>query len=156
VRGQDVGEAAGDQAGAGLGAVAFVFQQGEGGVEGGGRTRKRVQTEQRREGELNLFALAARSGSITATGLRGRPRADKARIVRHVVDEVWPLVAAGRVRPVIDRRLPLSQAAEAHRVMEAGDHLGKIDLLAPESCPPTPESCPPTPESCPPTPESAI
>ncbi|MFG1606598.1 NAD(P)H-quinone oxidoreductase [Actinoplanes sp. NPDC049265] len=80
--------------------------------------------------ELDFLALAAKSGSISATGLRHRPRADKARIVAHVADEVWPLVAAGRVRPVIDRTLALALAADGHRAMEAGDHIGKILLVA--------------------------
>ena len=79
--------------------------------------------------EFDLMGLFAKSASITATGLRNRSRADKARIVRGVIDEVWPLVAAGTVQPVIDRALPMSEAAEAHRILESGDHLGKILLV---------------------------
>ena len=55
--------------------------------------------------------------------------ADKAAIVAHVRDQVWPLVAAGKVGPVIDRTLPMAEAAQAHRLIEAGAHVGKI-LLA--------------------------
>jgi NADPH:quinone reductase-like Zn-dependent oxidoreductase len=68
-------------------------------------------------------------GSVSATTLRARPVADKARIVRGVRDQVWPLVDAGDIRPIIDRALPMSDAAEAHRLMESSEHLGKIMLL---------------------------
>jgi NADPH:quinone reductase-like Zn-dependent oxidoreductase len=50
--------------------------------------------------------------------------------VRGVRDQVWPLVDAGTIKPVIDTTMPMSDAMAAHRRMEAGDHLGKILLLA--------------------------
>ncbi|HEX5542136.1 MAG TPA: NAD(P)H-quinone oxidoreductase [Micromonospora sp.] len=81
-----------------------------------------------RKAELNLGALLAKRGSIFATALRARPLEQKAAIVRGVWEEVWPLVEAGRIRPVIDRRLPMAQAAEAHRVIESSEHLGKVLL----------------------------
>lgn len=81
--------------------------------------------------EIDLAALLATRGVISATTLRSRPPADKARIVRGVREQVWPLVAAGAVRPVIDRRLPMADAAGAHRIVEAGDHVGKVLLLTP-------------------------
>jgi putative PIG3 family NAD(P)H quinone oxidoreductase len=80
-------------------------------------------------GELDLRALMTKRGSISATTLRARPLADKARIVRGVRDQVWPLVDAGAIRPVIDTTMPMADAAAAHRRMEASDHLGKILLL---------------------------
>jgi NADPH:quinone reductase-like Zn-dependent oxidoreductase len=46
-----------------------------------------------------------------------------------VREQVWPLVAAGAVRPVIDQRVPMADAARAHRLMESGDHVGKILLV---------------------------
>ncbi|WP_306204907.1 NAD(P)H-quinone oxidoreductase [Actinoplanes sp. RD1] len=79
--------------------------------------------------ELNFGALMAKRGSISATTLRARPADDKARIVRGVRNQVWPLVDAGEIRPIIDRTLPMRDAAEAHRLMEASDHVGKILLL---------------------------
>jgi putative PIG3 family NAD(P)H quinone oxidoreductase len=82
-----------------------------------------------RRGELDLGALMAKRGSISATTLRARPPADKARIVRGVRNQVWPLVDAGAIRPVIDTTMPMAEAMAAHRRMEAGDHLGKILLL---------------------------
>jgi putative PIG3 family NAD(P)H quinone oxidoreductase len=80
------------------------------------------------KGELNLGALLAKRGSVAAASLRARPAAEKASVVGAVREHVWPLLADGRVRPVIDRLLPLPDAAEAHRVMEAGEHTGKILL----------------------------
>ena len=81
------------------------------------------------KGELDLGALMAKRGSISATTLRARPTSDKARIVRGVKEQVWPLVAAGDIRPIIDRSMPMSEAMQAHHLMEASDHLGKIVLL---------------------------
>ena len=82
-----------------------------------------------RKAELDLGALMMKRGSISATTLRARPVAEKARIVSGVLRQVWPLVDAGAIRPIIDRSMPMSQAAEALRLMEASDHLGKIVLL---------------------------
>jgi putative PIG3 family NAD(P)H quinone oxidoreductase len=84
-----------------------------------------------RRAELDLGALLAKRAAVLATSLRARPAQEKAAIVASVREHVWPLVAAGRVRPVIDRVLPMSSAAEAHEAMEAGGHVGKILLAAP-------------------------
>ncbi|MEV1016589.1 NAD(P)H-quinone oxidoreductase [Micromonospora sp. NPDC049801] len=81
-----------------------------------------------RKAELDLGALLTKRASVSATALRSRPLAEKAGIVRGVRDEVWPLVAAGAVRPVVDRRLPMAEAAEAHRLVESSDHVGKVLL----------------------------
>jgi putative PIG3 family NAD(P)H quinone oxidoreductase len=82
-----------------------------------------------RTAEVDLGLLMSRRGSISSTSLRARPAADKARIVAGVRREVWPLVEAGAIKPIIHTTMPLSEAAEAHRVMEASDHVGKILLL---------------------------
>jgi putative PIG3 family NAD(P)H quinone oxidoreductase len=79
-------------------------------------------------GELNLGALMARRASVFAAGLRARPIEQKAAIVAGTVAHVWPSIESGRVRPVIDRILPLADAAEAHRVVEASTHIGKVVL----------------------------
>jgi putative PIG3 family NAD(P)H quinone oxidoreductase len=81
-----------------------------------------------RKGELNLGALLAKRAAVTATSLRARPAAEKAAIVAAVREHVWPLLADGRVRPVIDSTLPMSRAADAHRAMEESSHVGKIVL----------------------------
>jgi putative PIG3 family NAD(P)H quinone oxidoreductase len=80
--------------------------------------------------ELDLAVLLAKRATVMAASLRARPLAQKAAIVAAVREQVWPMVAAGRVRPVIDRVLPMSEAGQAHRVMEASEHVGKI-LLTP-------------------------
>lgn len=82
-----------------------------------------------RKGELDLGALLTKRASVTATSLRARPAAEKARIVAEVVANVWPGVVDGSVRPVVDRVLRLSEAAAAHRLVEDGGHIGKV-LLA--------------------------
>ncbi len=80
-------------------------------------------------GELDLGLLMRKRASVYGTTLRARPLAEKAAIVAAVRAEVWPLVSAGRVRPVIDRVLPLADAAAAHRLLEEGGQFGKV-LLA--------------------------
>jgi putative PIG3 family NAD(P)H quinone oxidoreductase len=82
-----------------------------------------------RRGELDLRALMGKRGSVSATTLRARSVADKARIVAGVRERVWPLVDAGTIRPIIDRAVPMRDAAAAHRLMESSDHVGKILLL---------------------------
>ena len=79
-------------------------------------------------GELDLGALLVKRASVFATSLRARPAAEKAAIVAAVREHVWPAVEAGEVRPVVDRVLPLDEAAQAHRVMESSAHIGKIVL----------------------------
>ncbi|MFF4988661.1 NAD(P)H-quinone oxidoreductase [Streptosporangium saharense] len=80
-------------------------------------------------GELDLGALLTRRASVHGTTLRARPVDEKGVIVRGVVENVWPLVDAGVVRPVIHSRVPMSEAAEAHRLLESGEHVGKILLV---------------------------
>nr|ACR37013.1 unknown [Zea mays] len=64
-----------------------------------------------------------------AAGLRGRSAASKTQIVSEVEKNVWPAVAAGKVNPVIYKTFPLSEAADAHRLIESSMHIGKILLL---------------------------
>jgi putative PIG3 family NAD(P)H quinone oxidoreductase len=79
--------------------------------------------------ELDLGRLLALRASVRATSLRARPPAEKAAICAAVVSSVWPLVASGAIVPVVDRVLPMRDAAEAHRVVAASEHVGKV-LLA--------------------------
>jgi putative PIG3 family NAD(P)H quinone oxidoreductase len=87
-----------------------------------------IGMQQGRKAELDIGALMAKRGTIMSTTLRARPASQKARIVAAVAEHVWPLVEAGMVRPVIDCELPMAEAAEAHRVMTASTHTGKIVL----------------------------
>jgi putative PIG3 family NAD(P)H quinone oxidoreductase len=80
--------------------------------------------------ELDINALLRKRAGVLATSLRARPAGEKAAIVAAVREQVWPLVASGQIRPVIETTLPLEEAAQAHRLIEAGAHVGKILLAA--------------------------
>lgn len=80
--------------------------------------------------ELDLNALLRKRAAIVATTLRARPVSEKTAICRAVTEHVWPLVADGTIRPIVDTTMPLAEAAEAHRRMESGGHTGKIVLVA--------------------------
>lgn len=79
--------------------------------------------------ELNLGRLLGKRASVTATSLRGRPVEQKAAIVARVAESVWPLYAAGRIKPATETRFGLAEAAQAHARLESGDNIGKILLL---------------------------
>ena len=78
--------------------------------------------------ELDLGKLLGKRAAVLATTLRARPAAEKASIVASVREHVWPLLADGVVRPVVHDRVPLSDAAQAHRIVEASGHIGKVLL----------------------------
>lgn len=78
--------------------------------------------------ELDLNALMRKRAAVIGTTLRARPVAEKAAICAAVVEHVWPLVAAGRIGSVVRRRFPLDEVAEAHRLLDSGDSVGKILL----------------------------
>jgi putative PIG3 family NAD(P)H quinone oxidoreductase len=80
--------------------------------------------------ELDLNALMRKRAAVIGTTLRARPVEEKSTICRAVAEHVWPLVGDGTVRAVVDRTYPLAEAAQAHRRMESGDHIGKIVLVA--------------------------
>ncbi|MFI9649086.1 NAD(P)H-quinone oxidoreductase [Streptomyces sp. NPDC052040] len=83
------------------------------------------------QGELNISALLRKQAAITATSLRARPLGEKATIVAAVREHIWPLIASGRVRPVVDRELPMSEAGTAHQLLDESGHIGKVLLVAP-------------------------
>lgn len=80
------------------------------------------------KGELNLGAMLSKRASVAATSLRSRPHEEKASIVAAVRENVWPLVESGQVRPIIQDRLPLDRAGDAHRVLAESQHIGKVLL----------------------------
>ncbi|WP_432160627.1 NAD(P)H-quinone oxidoreductase [Streptomyces sp. NRRL F-5630] len=80
------------------------------------------------KGELNLAALMNKRAAVTATSLRARPAAEKAAVVAAVREHVWPLLSSGAVKPVVDRRIPMSDAATGHRVLDESNHIGKVLL----------------------------
>jgi len=78
--------------------------------------------------ELDLGRLLGKRAAVVGTTLRSRPESEKAEIVRQVVEHVWPLLAQGVVRPVVDRVVAIEDAASAHRAMAAGETVGKVVL----------------------------
>ena len=77
---------------------------------------------------IPIFEIMRRRLTLTGSTLRPRSTGFKALVAEELRRTVWPYVEGGRLRPVIDRTYPLAEAAEAHRRMEAGDHVGKIVL----------------------------
>jgi putative PIG3 family NAD(P)H quinone oxidoreductase len=84
-----------------------------------------------RRAELDLSALMAKRAALLSSRLRFRPLDEQATIVSSVRQHVWPLFASGDLVPVVDRVLPMPDAAEAHRVVEASEHVGKVLLAVP-------------------------
>jgi len=78
--------------------------------------------------EADLMRLMLKQLTLTGSTLRARPDAEKAELAKAIEKTVWPWIAKGQFTPEIFRTFPLSQAAEAHRLMEAGGHSGKIML----------------------------
>ncbi len=78
--------------------------------------------------ELDLSTLIRKRASVTATVLRARPAAEKAEIVAQTVEHVWPMIAAGTVRPIVHASFPLADVAQAHQVLEESSHTGKVLL----------------------------
>ncbi|PJE05365.1 MAG: NAD(P)H-quinone oxidoreductase [Mycobacterium sp.] len=81
--------------------------------------------------ELNIGKLMAKRARVIGTTLRARPVSgpnSKSAIVDAVTTSVWPMFASQRVRPIIGRRLPIQDAAEAHRLLQSGETFGKILL----------------------------
>ena len=77
---------------------------------------------------IPLFDIMRRRLTLSGSTLRNRDVAFKSLVADELARTVWPHVEAGALKPVIDRTFPLAQAADAHRRMEAGDHVGKIVL----------------------------
>ncbi|OBI45053.1 NAD(P)H-quinone oxidoreductase [Mycobacterium colombiense] len=86
------------------------------------------------KGELNVGKLLAKRAHVIGTTLRGRPVSgpnSKSEIVQAVTAKVWPMIADGRVRPIIGERIPIEQAGTAHQKLAAGEVHGKVVLTLP-------------------------
>ena len=86
-----------------------------------------------RRAELDLALLMAKRATVYSAGLRARPLSQKTAIVAAVRSAVWPLVESGAIGVVVQAEVPMPNAAQAHRIMEAGHHVGKILLTLPET-----------------------
>jgi NADPH2:quinone reductase len=78
--------------------------------------------------ELAIDLVMRKRLTITGSTLRPRPVAFKGTIARNLREKIWPLIESGRIKPEIYKTLPLAQAADAHRLMESSQHIGKIVL----------------------------
>ncbi|WP_085689148.1 MULTISPECIES: NAD(P)H-quinone oxidoreductase [unclassified Pseudomonas] len=81
-----------------------------------------------RANDIDLLAILGKRAVVTGSLLRARTSTEKAAIADQLREHVWPVLAAGRCLPIIDKVYPLADAAKAHAHMEAGDHIGKIVL----------------------------
>jgi putative PIG3 family NAD(P)H quinone oxidoreductase len=79
--------------------------------------------------ELTIPTIMQRRLTITGSTLRPRSVAEKGAIARALHAHVWPLLESGAVKPIVYKTFPLTHAADAHRVMEAGEHIGKLVLV---------------------------
>lgn len=78
--------------------------------------------------ELDLAALLRKRGTLFATALRAQSIEEKSAIVASVREHVWPLLESGAIHPVVHARLPLTEAAQAHRLLQDSVHVGKVLL----------------------------
>ena len=83
-----------------------------------------------REAPIHLGKMMGKRAALHTTSLRDRSTAAKQAIVAGVLQDVWPYVLSGAIKPVIDKSFALDEVVEAHAYMESGSHVGKIVLLA--------------------------
>jgi putative PIG3 family NAD(P)H quinone oxidoreductase len=81
--------------------------------------------------ELDLSVLLRKRASVHATSLRARPLEEKAAICAAVVEGLWPMIADGRVRPIVGATYPMDRVAEAHQLVADSGHTGKVLLTVP-------------------------
>jgi NADPH2:quinone reductase len=87
-----------------------------------------IAVQQGVEATVNLVRIMQRRLTMTGSTLRPRPIAEKGAIAAELREQVWPLLESGKVKVLVDRVFPLAQAAEAHRYLESGAHIGKLIL----------------------------
>lgn len=80
--------------------------------------------------EVPVMKVMQKRAVITGSTLRPRPADEKARLAAEVERVVWPWIAAGKLAPIVDATFPLADAAKAHAHLEAGEHVGKVVLVA--------------------------
>ena len=78
--------------------------------------------------ELDIMLVMRKRLTVTGSTLRPRPVAFKGAIAKSLREKIWPLIESGRIRPEIYKTFPLEQAADAHRLMESSQHIGKLVL----------------------------
>ena len=93
-----------------------------------GRAARHHRHAGRHQGRARHPRAVGSGASVTATLLRPRPAEEKAEIVAQTVEHVWPMIAAGTVRPIVHATFPLADVAQAHQVLEDSSHVGKVLL----------------------------
>src|SRR5690606_6292287 len=83
----------------------------------------------RPQAQINLALLRRKRVTLSGSSLRPQPLHMKADIARSLEEKVLPILAEGRVRPIVDSTFPLERVADAHARMDSGDHVGKIVLV---------------------------
>ncbi|WP_043448307.1 NAD(P)H-quinone oxidoreductase [Halotalea alkalilenta] len=91
-----------------------------------------IATQRGHGRDVELFELMKKRLTHTGSTLRARSVAEKAEVARELEREVWPLIERGEIKPLIDATFPLARAADAHALMDAGHHIGKIVLVVGE------------------------
>ena len=84
-----------------------------------------------RVGDLDLGMMLVKQGTWRASSLRAKPVGEKTRICASTVRDMWPLIESRALIPVVDRVMPMAEAAEAHRVLASSEHIGKVLLRSP-------------------------
>jgi NADPH:quinone reductase-like Zn-dependent oxidoreductase len=97
-------------------------------VLGHGGRHVSIAAQKGAEARINIRDIMTKRLILTGSTLRGRDRAEKARLIAAVEEKIWPYVATKQIKPVISHRFSLKNAAEAHKVMESGAQMGKIVL----------------------------
>lgn len=87
-----------------------------------------INTMKGHQANINLSLIMVKRLFITGSTLRARDSAFKSAIARKLEEKVWPLIAAGKIKPVVFKTFPLDKAADAHQLMESSKHMGKIVL----------------------------
>jgi len=87
-----------------------------------------IATSRGSQVSVDLRSIMMKRLLVTGSTLRSRSIEEKSSLARAVEQQVWPLFTNGQLRPIIDSIFPLAQAADAHRLMESGGHIGKILL----------------------------
>ena len=80
------------------------------------------------KGTLDLAAVLMRSLTLKGTRLRARSREEKAEITHQFRDQVWPLMVAGKITPIVDRVFPIADAGQAHEYVKKNQNIGKVVL----------------------------
>ena len=81
--------------------------------------------------EINLGQMMIKRARLIGSTLRARPVEEKARVMAELEDRVWPLIASGRITPIIDRAFPISEVEQAHALVSSDTTIGKVILLVP-------------------------